>query len=535
MAAFKTSQAQRNASLVPTEIQIAVALTVVKSKPDNISIRYIVQLRQHIRRRAVGESVQSETRQYIDGVAYWRGQFERAESEKANLETRITQLERRHDKLKAQVSSEFVDNGAAAKRKRDSGKDVTLTRPTKRAKAGSEDLDGDNTFDDDYDTLGNDSGGSAAVQHLYKIRKLYDRPELDAAALTYHLVSASNHLGTAVTTICRRYQQQQFDNELARIARTRSRKSQTPTPGPLAPQVDIGASFRAAGRSFMTLLHGLAKLEGVQDDGIKRRQGAIVHAYINTFSRLIDTVTTLCLLRAKHNQSVATASAVAHQDSQMHEKTKPKPNNRLPQIPQNLTTILAALFTELSPQSSTHRELLEGFLYTILERVGKRVYVLTFDRERSATAEGDILPPSKLGSASAGRQVDVEAERQALRLEAPLLMNLLERAMSLAPKFLGSPNPIATKSTGRTKTAKAADAGSKANLSLHIKEKLQQTLVLCMFGDEPNEFADLLRRAPKYPPPPKPVELEQEEVGDWFKEKVWKLVGWELLAQEGDW
>jgi len=373
------------------------------------------------------------------------------------------------------------------------------------------------------------------VQHLYKIRKLYDRPELDAAALTYHLVSASNHLGTAITTICRRHQQQQLDNELARIAQARSRKSQTPTPGPLAPRADIGALFCAAGRSFMTLLHGLAKLEAVQNDDNKRRQGVIIHAYVNTFSRLVDTVTTLCLLRAKHSQSVATASAVAHHDNQPNVKTKPNPNDRLSQTPQSLTTILAALLTELSPQSLAHRELFEGFLYTILERVGKRVYVLTFDRERSATVEGDILPPSKLGSANTGCQADVKAEREALRLEAPLLMNLFERAMSLAPKLLGSPSPISTKSTGRIKTAKAAAAGSKANLSLHIKEKLQQTLVLCMFGDEPNEFADLLRRAPKCPPPPKPVELEQEEVGDWLKEKVWKLVGWELLAQEGDW
>jgi len=449
------------------------------------------------------------------------------------------------------MSAEHVGNGTVAKRKRDGGKEVTSTRPTKRTEASNEDLNGSSTFDDDYDTLGSDSGGriilsrltasinnylgSAAVQHLYRIRKLYDRPELEVAALTYHLVNASNHLGTVITTICRRHQQQQLDDELACVARARRRKSQMPIPGPLASQADIGAVFRAAGRSFMTLLHGLTRLDGVDIDDIKRRQGAVIYAYVNTYSCLLDTVTTLCLLRAKHSQTAATVSAAQHQESRTNAKTKPKSNCRLPHIPQNLITTLAALLTELSPQSPAHLELFESLLYAILERVGKRIYVLTFDRERSATVEGDILPPSKLGSASADRQSHVEAEREALRLEAPLLMTLLERATSLAPKFFGSTHATATRSAGRTKTAKATITGGKAGLSLHIKEKLQQTLVLCIFGDEPNEFADLLRRAPNFPPPPKPVELEEEDVMDWFKEKVWKLVGWDVLAKEGDW
>jgi len=32
-----------------------------------------------------------------------------------------------------------------------------------------------------------------------------------------------------------------------------------------------------------------------------------------------------------------------------------------------------------------------------------------------------------------------------------------------------------------------------------------------------------------------PPEIEDEDISQWFREKVWNLVGWDILTREGEW
>ena len=92
---------------------------------------------------------------------------------------------------------------------------------------------------------------------------------------------------------------------------------------------------------------------------------------------------------------------------------------------------------------------------------------------------------------------------------------------------------------GRTLSMKTLPAAPKGRLSSLAKDRLQRTLVHCMFGDNTDdEFLDILTK----PMPSMRVnnlasvaKVDDHEVEQWFKEEVWRLVGWDVMAKEAGW
>lgn len=92
---------------------------------------------------------------------------------------------------------------------------------------------------------------------------------------------------------------------------------------------------------------------------------------------------------------------------------------------------------------------------------------------------------------------------------------------------------------GRTLSLKNLPSASRARLSPVAKDRLQRTLVTCMYGNKvDDEFLDVLT---------KPIPLmrlgslqsvarvEDKDVEEWYKKEVWRLVGWDVLAKERGW
>jgi hypothetical protein len=72
-------------------------------------------------------------------------------------------------------------------------------------------------------------------------------------------------------------------------------------------------------------------------------------------------------------------------------------------------------------------------------------------------------------------------------------------------------------------------------LATKAKESLQRTLVRCMFGtrdaDNDNLLGDCLKLPPAtFKPVPAP-KVKSADVGQWFQEEVWRLLGWEILSR----
>ncbi|KAK1057698.1 hypothetical protein LTR33_013574 [Friedmanniomyces endolithicus] len=108
--------------------------------------------------------------------------------------------------------------------------------------------------------------------------------------------------------------------------------------------------------------------------------------------------------------------------------------------------------------------------------------------------------------------------------------------MAAAPRHLGA------NISAKTGKAKQSDnkCSMKGALALHAKDRLQRTLMNCIFGaeglDEEDPFMDCLRMpsvtGQLHVPMPK---VKDVEVQDWFKGEVWRLLGWEILSKEGHW
>lgn len=179
-------------------------------------------------------------------------------------------------------------------------------------------------------------------------------------------------------------------------------------------------------------------------------------------------------------------------------------------------------------------------MYLLLERVGAHLYLLTFNKERGATIEEDIQIPYPPGFP---HEDDNESKRtlkhRGVVTEVKYLTQLLEWAMSVAPLFLGSTLHVSTntKSADPNPVASKLNAGqTKLPLDLHAKEKLERTLMYTMFGENgaQNEFVDRLKKPVAVEPVPLPPKIEDEDVPEWFSEKIWYLVGWDILAKEWD-
>lgn len=411
--------------------------------------------------------------------------------------------------------------------------------------------------------------GSTTVLHLYRTHKLYQQTEPDPQDLAYHLTQAASNLADHVSTIARQIQKHILDASATQDKRLRVQLVSIATS---KTDSEFPRILRAAGRSFMSLFHGLATIWEKGTEAAKRHHGATTYRYIKAFDTLLDAISSSCMLIAQLNaQQVASdapSSSAAAKKAEEKKAQKPKPVTKA-RIAQELVSLLLALLTHLTPaRQGPHTALFEGILYLLLERTGKRLYLLTFDRERGATLDDELIDGSPPPAAQLGT-----IERQAISIEVKFLVQLLERAMSLAPSFLGSLSGAAApvkpgRGAASTKVKFAGLPKGTAALSISAKEKLQRTLVECMFGsaqldrqngtkknggiggdgalgeddetedenaDEKNDdFIEVLRKPVFMGPVPQVPKVEEVDVPEWFTESVWKLVGWDVLGWDED-
>lgn len=496
---------------------------------------------------------------------------------------------------KAAVPPGFKDVTApkkGMKRKQDEAKMTASTRPAKKVAGKNEQptpvLVNDNLIDDlgVFDVPGagrlvthdvtpdtNIKPGSTTVLHLYRAHKLYQQIQQDPQDLAYHLTQAATNLADHVSTIAKQIQKHILDASATQDKRLRGQLVSIATS---KTDTEFPRILRAAGRSFMSLFHGLATMWEKGIESAKRQHGATTYQYIKAFDTLLDAISSNCMLisqlNAQQTANDAPSSSATAKKADEKKTQKPKPATKA-RIAQELVSLLLALLTHLTPaRQGPHTALFEGILYLLLERTGKRLYLLTFNRERGATLDdemGDGSPPpaAQLGT----------VERQAISIEVKFLVQLLERAMSLAPSFLGSLSgaevPVKSGRGGAaTKVKFAGLPKGMAALSISAKEKLQRTLVECMFGsskagnqdgsnkkggkgllagfgnglgeedetededtyEKNNEFIEVLRKPVFTGPVPQMPRVEEVDVPEWFTESVWKLVGWDVLGWDGD-
>jgi hypothetical protein len=291
-------------------------------------------------------------------------------------------------------------------------------------------------------------------------------------------------------------------------------------------------AIRASARAFTSLLVGLGKISNYGTE--RRLPNLVVCECVRMFKTILDSISD------STRSAIETRSASPSRANK--SRTKATYSAKESNTPRTLVQFFNALMSYLDKNDPDHREIFEGLLFVLMERVGKRLFYCTFGRNRSVTVQGDIaLPPDHDHPAVIARQ---EVEALAVQLEVRSLVTILERAIALAPYHINdritSSSPACKSqkpsSIARSLTMRNLAPASKAPLSTRAKDRLQRTLVNCIFGqDEHDEFSDVLRMPARLGVLPGIAKVEDKDVNDWFQGEVWRLVGWDLLGRESEW
>lgn len=182
--------------------------------------------------------------------------------------------------------------------------------------------------------------------------------------------------------------------------------------------------------------------------------------------------------------------------------------NEKDEVTQRLTKLLCQMATSLDLTKEDDQKLMEGFLFVVLNRVGKMLALFVF---KDIQLPHEVCPEMKLPEGLAS--MHQEGLSQDLgKCEASYLVKLLKglflNEASSTPEY----------------------SATKAKFVRGMKEQLQNTLLQAVFGTDEPLFQDGLKR-PATPPPQDCDGNGGENISfsEWFTQELWSLVGWDML------
>ncbi|KAK7529177.1 hypothetical protein IWX49DRAFT_586568 [Phyllosticta citricarpa] len=524
----QSTQAKSNANPAPHPLHLAFAIAIIKSKPDELSVKdYILRLRESFRPRKDPLN-QHASQQHFNAAAFWQKRCEGAEATQASLQAQIMDLERALDKMKVAAKREEEVSLAGASRKKTTRRAAeSASRRSKRKQGPGEIYD---VAVADIDAL-EDSGkeGRALARHLYKAHKLCHEAGMRRNDLSYHLVQASKSLTAVIIGARRKYEQQIASKDFPVAA-----EEDAIIPGPVmnSYQTELKTAFDIATRSFMGILQLLNKLAG-DDSSTKEDTSGVIFSLVTGYSGILDE-----MRDSARSQAGSGLSDAGNGQARRGQRAK-KPQDGL-DVAHELFKFLFSCLAAPSPSDALHRQVFEGFLFVILQRCGKRVFQCSFGHDATGTIQGDIRAWNHPeGHEPATGSID----DQVLSLELQYLMLLFRRAIAVAPRYLVQEEPVsisAKPKKQRTATAltrkiplNASTPSLRAGLGVVARKRLQQTLFNAVFeeGSENDEFMDCLRMPTQPVSTPQIPKVQSKDVKSWFEEELWNVLGWDVLQQ----
>jgi hypothetical protein len=368
--------------------------------------------------------------------------------------------------------------------------------------------------------------GTTLINALYTTHQLCRAAVPDAEVLCYQLVRTTSSLGKVIHLVAHNYEhlarQGQRNTGALSLAEDRS---------------DFSLALTISARAFMSVLVGITTMMDASRDD--RLPGLIICELAETFK------TALLAIEQSAHQTANSFSSTSSSASAPPKSSKSKATTGVVKesiAARSLAHFLISLMGLLDKTNTIHQRIFDAFAFLLIERVGKRLNYCTFGRHRSENIEACLTPlPESTDSAAKAKQ---NTEALGIRLELKALVLILERAMGLAPHHMNPPTSKAAKNSnanriGRTLSMKTLPAAPKGRLSSLAKDRLQRTLVTCMYGQNQNdEFLDVLTK----PIPSMRIgtlqnvaKIDDKDVEQWYKEEVWRLVGWDIMARETGW
>ncbi|PVI04723.1 hypothetical protein DM02DRAFT_668916 [Periconia macrospinosa] len=495
-------------SYAPPPEAVAFAFALVKSTPAHMSARdYALELRSHLKRGQQPSGL--EHSRYIDLVGYWQQRCHQLTQENEKLKTRNSMLERANQLRENQFGNEeaqksdqtIATNSAKRKRAAPKSRKSTHTKAAEPTEVSPE-----VSLEEDLNLVEGLEEGLLVMKHTWSFQKLLRQPDADPRAVCSSLVGMASSLGNVVHNLARACAKP--------INRSWQRQG---LPTLAEDRSECARALAACGRIFGMLLTGLERLNN--DGPGKHLSERVIYECVKMFSVTLSAI-----------ETSARQSAIKSIQSKADE-SRESLSGRL------VAHYLTGLIGFLEQDNVIHQKLFDGFTFTLLERVSKQLYHCVFGQHRGATIAEDIR--STISSEQSNSKK--EAERMANRFEMKALVVILERALSRAPGHM-NPQPISRsqsmnpRAPTRSRALSMVNLPGKGRLSPIAKDRLQRTLITCMYGDKiEDDFMDLLTGPVDLGTIPNMPKVVDQSVEEWYQEQIWKLVGWDIMAQESSW
>ena len=278
----------------------------------------------------------------------------------------------------------------------------------------------------------------------------------------------------------------------------------------------------------MPELHMISSSIGTLLDGLDRLKpqdsGAVVCEFLKLFRESLSCVTQGAHQHIAHDfqgpssrqtRSRASASQQASAVHEFRDERKVRP----------LSSFLILLLSILDITRVTHRNLLDGFMHCLLSDAGKLLNLFVFEDD----VNGGRVP----GTESAANPA-IQPHLRPRSNAAANLVWILERAMVLN----GESTSTLRRGGELADSADQLNTGKrKTRLSDILRTKVQNTLLRPLYKGHDATFADVFEKPDlsALAVDVLPCTIEPCDVSNWFKQEIWRIVGWDTLQDKIDW
>ncbi|KAI2707066.1 hypothetical protein CBS147372_977 [Penicillium roqueforti] len=486
----------------PTQLQLALALAVVKGKPPGQSVKeYILQIRHFIKKtKDLGQIVATD--KFFDSVSFWQQAYERSEAGQSKLQDQVHELNQRIEGLlvKLRVNGTANDNESLPANKRKAsavGKNTNSSNMAKkRIKLPKNMQKSIPLMDDD------DSGEEDVLclnRHLHTVQKALQRRTTSS--------SEANSLAVKAVILCKSAEQKLIQT----IQRESSMTEQKPSQTGQANMPDTHDVMNGVTVAFHLTHKALHKIGGAKNR--MQHQGQVIYYLVGLFESTMTALTLHCTSISK--QKPVTKNTKSSGDpkptTQPEEQSKrPKANSLATknEITFRLADLLCTMALSLNLTRTEDQEVMEGFLFLVIDRMGKMLALHVFHDLRLPMG---ICPGMTFPDGLEAMTDECLGPNEA-QLEAKYLIRLLDRMLNAESRQ----SPL--------------EASAARQFVTKAKDRLQKSLLRAVFGPDDHLFREGLRRP--HTPPPQVLEnkqMDQREFSDWLTQELWRLVGWDVL------
>lgn len=282
-------------------------------------------------------------------------------------------------------------------------------------------------------------------------------------------------------------------------------------------QHDPAMIFQVLGGVYRVLCQALNKLFSSTEG--RKYTDQLIFQLISLFGKILHALGERCLSRAmqgpvRHNSRPSRTGKSASDES-----GKNSPEDA---ISEHAVRLLASMMLSCTTSVKSYEDVLEGYLYILLTRVGTVLSAVVF---KDLTSNPDLrmeteqlpLPAGLVDVSSGGSTMNATED------EARYLVWLLEKAMAVI--YSVSMQPASTEPQDRETT--------KSTLLRFAKRRLQSTVLRAALRDDEPLFLDSLTAPTAGGETMEPsADADRRLEGpttEWYPREVWRLLGWDIL------